>query len=208
MEIYAKGKNISTFPFSRLLVCGEKLADTITFYLERFYEGKDMYGCSFLMRGVNSAGEEAQQTIVPEIRGEYLAIIWDVSEYFTAAEGELELELRAVRVNDDGEADLVMKYLMPPIYVAPSPKGLNAALPDTSEQLLSEISSAVSEGIEEIQLLIDGFDLSEVENRLDSMEQDIAVFLERPEVIPVTQSEYDEIQHKKNALYVIVKEGD
>lgn len=208
MEIYANGKNISTFPFSRLFVCGEKLADTITFYLERFYEGKDMYGCSFLMRGVNSAGDEAQQVIVPEIRGECLVLVWDVSEYFTAAEGKLELELRAVRVNDDGETEQIMKYLMPPIYVAPSPKGVNTALPDTSEQLLGEISAAVSEGIEEIQLLIDGFDLSEVENRLGSMEQDIAVFMERPEVIPVTQREYDEMQHKKNALYVIVKEDD
>lgn len=206
MEIYAKGKNIASFPFAGLFVQGEKLADTITFMVDRYYGNKDMAECAFLIRGVNENNEEAQQAIVPQLIGDMLALEWSVSEYFTAAAGKLDLELRAVRQSDDGEDELVLKYTMQPVYVAPSPSGENTPLPDTSEQLLNEISTAVNEGLEQIELRIASFDLSEVEERLDSMEEKTEIFMARPEVIPVTQSEYNALTQKQDALYVIVKE--
>ncbi len=206
MEIYAKGKNIPSFPFGGLLVQGEKLADTITFVLDRYYDGKDMAECSFLLRGVNENNEEAQQSLSAELMGEdKLSLEWSVSEYFTAVAGNLSLELRAVRMSGDVE-ELVLKYTMQPINVASSPSGENTPLPDTSEQLLNEISSAVSEGIDTIEQCVAEFNLDEVDARLDAMEEKTEIYLARPEVIPVTQSEYDSITHKQNALYVIVKE--
>lgn len=205
MEIIAKGKNIPTFAFSNLFTEGEKFSDTICFRVGRCYEGNELSDCSFLMRGVNEKNEEAQQAIIPEIYDDFLVLKWRVSEYFTAVAGKLELELRAVCQIDGGET-LILKYAMQPVYVRESVAGENLPVPDTVEQVLNEISSAVSEGLEEIQLVIDDFDLSEVEERLDRIEADTAVYLARPEVIPVSRSEYKQIPHKKNALYVIIKE--
>lgn len=205
MKIYANGKNISVFPFANLFTRGEKFSDTITFVLERFYGGNDLGNCNFLMRGINENGEEAQQILYPETDDNTITLNWSVSDYFTAVSGKLELELRAVR-ETDSETEIVVKYIMTPICVRESPIGGNVPLPDTEEQVLNDIATAVSNGLTEIQELIDSFDITEVEARLDNMEHDVSIFLARPEVIPVTQSQYNSIAHKENALYVIVEE--
>lgn len=207
MEIYAKGKNIPTFAFSKLFTKGERYADTITFYIDRYYNSSDLLDFSFLIKGVGESGFEVTQTLFPRECGEYVALDWRVLDWFTVREGKLELELRASNGKDEPER-IVIKYLMPPVYVNPSPSGTNTVVPDTSEQVISEINDAVSEGIKEIQGVVNEFDLSEVEERLDTMDENIDVFLARPEVIPVTQSEYDAAQHKENSLYVIVKEAE
>lgn len=207
MEIYANGKNIPTFAFSKLFTRGECYADTITFCLDRYYNGEDMLDFAFVIRGVSEGGAEARQTLTPRVYGRYIALDWQVASWFTVFDGKLELELRAS--NNKGEAEgVVVKYLMPPVYVNPSAEASGEAVPDSSEQIISEINGAVSDGISEIREVIGSFDLSEVENRLDDMDDNISVFLSRPEVIPITQKDYDNTQHKENSLYVIVKEAE
>lgn len=207
MEVYAKGKNIPTFTFGNLFTEGESYADTIIFYVERYYNGADLLDFEFSIKGVNENGYSAVQTLFPRDCGEYVALDWAVSDYFTVRAGKLSLELRACNVSAEPD-DIIVKYVMPPVYVNPSPTGTNEVIPDTSEQVVSEINTAASEGIREIQTLIDSFDISAVEQRLDTMDENISVFLARPEVIPVTQSRYDTTVHKENALYVIVKEAE
>lgn len=207
MEIYAKGKNIPTFAFGNLFTEGECFADTITFYIERFYNGMDLMNFSFLIKGVNESNYEAVQSLFPKDCGDYLALEWPVSSYFTVRAGKLELELRASKGTEEADS-VVVKYAMPPVYVNPSPEGTNAVVPDTAEQLMSEITDAVSAGIAEINEAAAGFDIAAVEERLDNMDENISVFLARPEVIPMTQNEYDTAAHKQNSLYVIVKEAE
>lgn len=205
MKVYAEGKNISSHSFSGLFTKGERFADTIIFLVGRTYKGVDMTKCSFMIRGVNSEGGEIQQILTPMVQGMHIALNWCVSDYFTAVAGELQLELRASKTADNGE-EFIVKFTMAPVIVKDSPTGTNTVVPDTAEQALSAVSEAVSEGISQIQQTIDSFDASAIEARLDSMDANIEVFLARPEVIAVTKEQYDTIEHKANALYVIVKE--
>ena len=205
MRVYANGKNISAHPLSNVLVQGERYADTVEFVLERTYEGVELEKCTFAVRGVNSEGKECQQVLPSSSEGENIVVVWNINEYFTAAAGELELELRAGYTTENGEEG-VLKFRMAPVTVAPSPSGSEGVVPDVAEQLLNEINNAVSEGVQEIQQTIDSFDTSAIEERLDTMDSNIGIFLSRPEVIPVTREQYNSIPHKKNALYVIVKE--
>ncbi|MGN0580358.1 MAG: hypothetical protein ACI4JE_05745 [Ruminococcus sp.] len=228
MEIFADGKNIPTYAFSGLFRQGEKFADTITIITERFYGGNDLSHCSFLMRGINENGGEAQQVIVPDISDYSLIFSWNVSESFTAVSGELKLELRASVTDSGGESRLILKFGMEPVFVAESPKGENLPIPDAAEQIISEIADAASSALEkisdssaqaaaditsaaasgkaQIENIISEFDISAVEERLDDMDSDIAVFLSRPEVIPMTAAQYASVTPKQNSLYVIIKE--
>lgn len=203
MEIYANGKNIPTYPFSRLFRQGEKFADTITIIVDRYYGENDLSMCSFVMRGVNENNEEALQPLIPDVSDYSLIFRWNVSESFTAASGKLSLELRASKTDENDEPLLIMKYSMESVTVTESPSGENIPLPSASEQIISEIAEAANFYIEQLM----GFDIEAVNNRLDAMDTGIAEFLARPEVIPITQSEYDVTPHKRDALYVIVKEG-
>ncbi len=205
MNIHARGKTIPTYAFANLLRQGEQFADIINILISREYEGRDLSGCSFLMRGINENNEEAQQILTPVISGDKLVLGWNISDRFTAVSGKLELELRVSELSDTEEM-LILKFEMPPVNVAPSPSGENAVLPDTSEQIISEIAEAAEEGVVRIREAAEEFDIAAVEKRLDAMEAANSEYLARPEVIPVTESEYNTISHKKNALYVIVKE--
>lgn len=205
MNIHARGKTIPTYAFANLLRQGERFADIINILISREYKGRDLSGCSFLMRGINENNEEAQQLLTPVISGDKLVLGWNISDSFTAVSGKLELELRVSELSDTDEM-LILKFEMPPVNVAPSPSGENAVLPDTSEQIISEIAEAAEEGVVRIREAAEEFDIAAVEKRLDAMEAANSEYLARPEVIPVTESEYNTISHKKNALYVIVKE--
>ncbi len=206
MEVFANGKNIPTYSFGNLFTQGERSADTINIVIDRYYNNIDLNECSFLMAGLTEDGWEVNQVI-----GERRATIdkvylkWKVSGDFTINSGKLQLELRAYRM-ENGEARTVIKYNMPAVYVNPSTNGKNGPLPETCEQAVGNITTATDEGLQAIQEKIDGFNIDEVSRRLDSMEADTAVYLARPEVIAVTQKEYDSSEHKKNSLYVIIKE--
>ncbi len=206
MEVFANGKNIPTYSFGNLFTQGERFADTIDIIIDRFYNDTDMNEYSFLMTGLTEDGWEVNQ-VIGERRAtvDKVRIKWKVSGDFTVNSGKLQLELRAYYMKD-GEAHIVVKYNMPAVYVNPSTNGKNGSLPETFEQTVGNITYATEEGLRAIQEKIDSFNIDDVSRRLDNMEADTAVYLARPEVIAVTQKEYDSSEHKKNSLYVIIKE--
>lgn len=224
MKIYAEGKNIPTYAFGSLFTQGEHYADTISFYVDRTHNGCDLMDCSFAIRGLTSDGWEVQQVLLPVLAGDGLIRLdWNVADYFTQNAGELQLELRASRTVEE-VTQIVLKYIMQPVTVRPTPSGNNGPLPETAEQAVSLITAAASTGtqqinaaaadgesainasIDEIEAIIADYPIDEVTARLDRIEADTAVYLARPEVIPVTRTQYDSTAHKQNALYIITEE--
>ena len=206
MEIFARGKNIPTYPFGSLFTQGENLADVIVFVVDRYYCGKDLSLCTFAVRGVTEDNWEADQVLPLEVDVNTIRLIWRVSSNFTYNSGKLRLELRGSELID-GEPHTVIKYNMPPVEVAPTISGQNGPLPETAEQAVSEINEAVGEGLIVIQQKIDSFDLSAVEQRLDGIDSEISALRARPKIIPLTRAQYDALAHKEEALYVITEEG-
>ena len=208
MKVTANGKNIPTHAFGELFIQGEKLADTIEFVVDRYYGGSDLGGCTFCIRGLTEDGWELNQTLLPVILDNEIHLSWRVSDNFTGRAGKLRLELRASRTGENEEELLILKYRMPPVTVAPTIAGPNGPVPETAEQAVSQINEAVAEGLEALIEEQESFDLDEVRARLDAMDAAIAVFLARPEVIPMTAAEYASSVHKENALYVIIGEDE
>lgn len=239
MEVFAKGKNIPTYPFGNLFIQGEKLADTITVSIERYYNGHDLNEYNFMIVGLTENDSEINQVLVSRTAdNHYIRLKWNVSGDFTVNSGKLRLELRVFKETDE-EVTTMIKYDMPSVYVKPTIKGKNEILPDTQEQFISNITLFTAECMEELQNYttttetnlqnsvesfkteiqqklddfnawvqdeLNSFDIDGTKQRLDDMEADTAIYLARPEVIPVTRSQYITIQHKKNALYVITEE--
>ena len=208
MKIYAKGKSIPTYQFRDLFVQGEKMAEVITFVLDRYYSGHDMMDCNFVIRGLTEEGWEAEQ-VLRTVAGEDNTVLaaWSVSDLFTLNAGTLRLELRASRMDGD-TAELIVKYAMEPVNVAPTINGKNGALPDAAEQAVSAVAAAVDGALITMEQTIERYDLEHTGQRLDRIEADTAVYLARPEVIPMTRQEYADSVHKENSLYVIVEEDD
>ncbi|MBQ8961184.1 MAG: hypothetical protein IJ071_08215 [Ruminococcus sp.] len=205
MKIYAKGKTIPTYQFSRLFVQGERFADLIVFVLDRYYSGSDLMECDMMIRGVTEEGWEAQQGLTKELSGDKILVAWRVSDLFTLNAGRLALELRASRMNGD-VSELIIKYAMEPVNVLPAASGKNGALPDTAEQAVSAISAAIDGALITMEQAAERYDLEHTGQRLDQIEADTAVYLARPEVIPMTRQEYAGSVHKANSLYVIIDE--
>lgn len=227
MNVFSRGKNIPTYSFGNLFIQGEKFADTINFSLERFYNNSDIGDYKFMITGLTEDGFEVSQVIIPEVEDNTVNLEWNVSENFTARAGKLRLELRAFK-ETDGEINTIMKYDMSPVNVKPTINGINEPIPETSEQFINNMAVVTGECLEQlqdsvnsanvalqdvvnnfnvwVQGQINSFNLEETKNRLDRMEADTAVYLARPEVIPVTRSQYNSTVHRKNVLYVITGE--
>lgn len=206
MEVFAKGKNIPTYSFGNLFVQGERSADTINIVVDRFYNDTDLSECSFMMAGLTEDGWEVNQVIGSRrATADKVYLKWNVSGDFTINSGKLRLELRVYKSEND-EICTIIKYNMPDVYVKPSTNGKNGPLPETSEQAVGSITTATDEGLTAIQEKIDSFDIDAVKERLDVMEVNNSVYLARPEVVALTKKQYDLCEHKKNSLYVIIKE--
>lgn len=207
MQIIARGKNIDTHLLKNLLIQGEKNSETVLFLVDRFYNGFDLNDCDFIIKGVTEGDAEAEQALVKRALDEKIAVIWNISEDFTAESGKLILEMRAVLIDEDTETEsLVLKYDMADINVKPSPIGSTAPVPSAVEQAINLIGAATADGLSQIQALIDSFDIEALNERLAQIEEKLAELLERPEIQPITQQEYNRIQHLANVLYVIVEE--
>lgn len=207
MQIIARGKNIDTHLLKNLLIQGEKNSETVLFLVDRFYNGFDLNDCDFIIKGVAEGDAEAEQALVKRALDEKIAVIWNISEDFTAESGKLVLEMRAVLIDEDTETEsLVLKYDMADINVKPSPIGSTAPVPSAVEQAINLIGAATADGLSQIQALIDSFDIEALNERLAQIEEKLAELLERPEIQPITQQEYNRIQHLANVLYVIVEE--
>lgn len=121
MEIIANGKNIPTYEFGDLLIQGEELADTIIFYVDRFYNEYDLSDHSFVITGLTSEGYEVEQALEKEVETERLKLIWKIAAGFTEDAGELKLCMTALP--EYGEIDHIIRYAMQPVRVRSFPSG-------------------------------------------------------------------------------------
>ncbi len=205
MELIAKGKNIPTYPIGSFFIQGESYADTIYIVIDRFYNGWDLSECSFVIKGETESGEIVTSVLLFETLEDKLRLEWTVTGLFTQISGKLMLEITASMVKN-GMLRCVVRYDMPPVNIKPALTGTNEVIPDTAEQTISQVNQAAADGLAEIRSEIEAFDIDSVSKRLDTMEKACMTFLARPEVIAVTQAEYDSSEHKENSLYIIIEE--
>ena len=134
MILKAEHKYIDTSPIAHLFINGEKNADIINFELDRFYNGIDLTACDFILRAVNASQNLIDQILEKTINDNCISLKWTVNEYFTSVDGKLLLEIRAVSGDE-----LVLKYVLNPVYVKSSATGEGLPSLDTVEKALDDM---------------------------------------------------------------------
>lgn len=140
MVLQANQKYIDTSRIAHLLVNGEKNADVITFQVDRYYHDIDLSTCEFILRAVNENQNLIDQTLEKSINNDAIILKWVINEYFTAVDGKLLLEIRAI----EGD-NLILKYVMSPIYVKSSATGEGLPSLDTVEKALDEMQELLKQ---------------------------------------------------------------
>ena len=133
MLLKANGKLIDTLPMKHLLSVGEASADIIVFQVDRYYNAKDLYDFTFVMRGVTESGTEASAVLVKRLSEdeEYINLIWNISGAFTAEAGQLFLDLRAYQYTNpetdvtQNPPDCLLRYQLPAVEVREIPESQN-----------------------------------------------------------------------------------
>ncbi len=135
MIIKANKKYIDTSNIAHLLINGEKNADIINFEVDRYYHDIDLFNCDFILRAVNENQNLIDQTLEKSINiDNTINLKWVINEYFTAVDGKLLLEIRAIKGDN-----LILKYVMSPIYVKSSATGEGLPSLDTVEKALDDM---------------------------------------------------------------------
>lgn len=140
MELKANQKFIDASCVAHLMAAGEKYADTLTFSVDRYYHGKDLSGCLFVIRGVNSAGALSLQTLAQETADTAILLTWNISPAFTAVPGMLALEI--VCYDNDS---MIMKYTVTPMQVRESVLEEYSGGVDAIEEALKEMEQILEE---------------------------------------------------------------
>lgn len=140
MILQANKKFIDTSHVAHLLTVGEKYADKLVFSVERFYQETDLSGCLFVMRGVNSAGNLALETLSQEVMETEIRLTWNVSPAFTAVSGMLALEIVCY-----DNSDRILKYTVTPMQVKASVLEEYSGGVDAIEEALKEMERILTE---------------------------------------------------------------
>lgn len=140
MILQANKKFIDTSHVAHLLTAGEKYADKLVFSVERFYQETDLSGCLFVMRGVNSAGNLALETLSQEVMETEIWLTWNVSPAFTAVSGMLALEIVCY-----DNSDRILKYTVTPMQVKASVLEEYSGGVDAIEEALKEMERILTE---------------------------------------------------------------
>lgn len=140
MILQANKKFIDTSHVAHLLTAGEKYADKLVFSVERFYQETDLSGCLFVMRGVNSAGNLALETLSQEVMETEIRLTWNVSPAFTAVSGMLALEIVCY-----DNSDRILKYTVTPMQVKASVLEEYSGGVDAIEKALKEMERILTE---------------------------------------------------------------
>lgn len=140
MILQANKKFIDTSHVAHLLTAGEKYADKLVFSVERFYQETDLSGCLFVMRGVNSAGNLALETLLQEVMETEIRLTWNVSPAFTAVSGMLALEIVCY-----DNSDRILKYTVTPMQVKASVLEEYSGGVDAIEEALKEMERILTE---------------------------------------------------------------
>lgn len=203
MTITADGKNIDTLPFQNLFIQGERLSEKVIFRVPRYYNDNDLLPCTFIIKGVNEKNEVAEQVLSVSDDVSCLELEWNVASMFMSVAGKLNLEIQAL-ISSGGQLAYVLKYILPPVYVRESLNGENTPLPDVKEQVIGEINSVVSDGLNLIENKIQSFDTTEIDNRLDNLESSVNSLESQIKIKALTLSEYNTETHSDDVLYVII----
>ena len=139
MILKANQKYIDTSSISHLLVKGENNADTIMFQVDKFYNNTDLSNCEFILRTVNENQEQVDEVLIKQINDNHIYLIWKVNEYFTAVNGRLLIEIRAISEN------LILKYVMQPIYVKNSINGDGLPSLDIIEKAINDMQKLLAQ---------------------------------------------------------------
>ena len=140
MILKANQKYIDTSNIAHLLVNGEKNADIIHFEVDRYYHDIDLSTCDFILRAVNENQNLIDQTLEKSINNDAIILKWIINEYFTAVDGKLLLEIRAI----EGD-NLILKYVMSPIYVKSSATGEGLPSLDMVEKALDDMQELLKQ---------------------------------------------------------------
>lgn len=141
MVLQANQKYIDTSRIAHLLVNGEKNVDIINFQVDRYYHDIDLSTCEFILRAVNENQNLIDQTLEKSINiDNTINLKWIINEYFTAVDGRLLLEIRAI----EGD-NLILKYVMSPIYVKSSATGEGLPSLDTIEKALDDMQELLKQ---------------------------------------------------------------
>lgn len=140
MVLQANQKYIDTSCIAHLLINGEKNADIIHFEVDRYYHDIDLSTCDFILRAVNQNQNLIDQTLDKSIFEDNITLKWTINEYFTAIDGKLLLEIRAI----EGD-NLILKYVMSPIYVKSSATGEGLPSLDTVEKALDDMQELLKQ---------------------------------------------------------------
>lgn len=140
MILKANQKYIDTSNIAHLLINGEKNADIIHFEVDRYYHDIDLSTCDFILRAVNQNQNLIDQTLDKSIFEDNITLKWTINEYFTAVDGKLLLEIRAI----EGD-NLILKYVMSPIYVKSSATGEGLPSLDTVEKALDDMQELLKQ---------------------------------------------------------------
>lgn len=135
----AHGKFIDSTEIRNILVQGEKNADKICFETDRFYNDTDLSELIFILKGINSKNQLAEQTLSKTVSDNKIILEWTVTSQFTASDGSLSLEIRGVANSEtDSDENIVIKYIIPSVTVKASSSG-NLPEPDVITNTLDSI---------------------------------------------------------------------
>jgi hypothetical protein len=142
MTLVSYGKFIDTALIGSILVQGEKNADIVIFEISRYYDGYDISDLVFIISGINSESELAEQVLPKEILSDKIILEWRVGAEFTVRSGLLELEVRGVSPSEaESDEDIVIKFSMPPVNVRKSEYS-DLPAPDVIENAIDRIHIA------------------------------------------------------------------
>ena len=206
----AIGKCIDTLPISRLFSQGEHLADTVIIEVDRFHDGEDLSGWTFLMRGVTTSGGETETILEKTAEEQTIRLTWKVDKSFTTEAGTLELDLIAYRSVAETPAQ-ILRYQLPPVQVIGQPGNEETLDTKSYTEFLIEVRETAENAIAEITEVVNGYksELSGLyEDRIAALESAVqqlqtAVAAMTPISI-LTQEAYDALpEPDPETLYVI-----
>lgn len=152
----AQGKLIDTAAIMKLFTQGEKYSDQIYITVPKINNNVDVSGCTFVMRTVAIDGSMTETVLEKQIVQDQVFLTWDVPETVTAIPGMLLLEMIGSK-----DAETIIKYVMPAIYIKEAVMGENVPVPDVIEEKLAqmnEILAQAEEKLEEAKNLAIGID--------------------------------------------------
>lgn len=175
MVLKAIGKYIDTLPVNELFSQEEHLADTVTFEVDRFYNGYDLAKFTFFMRGVTESGGEAQTELTVTEDEDTVQLHWHVNDSFTAEAGTLSLDLYGACYAADADPaedmpEAIIRYQLPPVQVRALPDSEGTLDSHSYTEFLLEVKAAANDGAAVIEQKT-----AEFEENYGSYEERLAV---------------------------------